>query len=155
MILSNGIGNYQMVELEKILNRAEEFHGHLGPFLVLGVRMGLIGLRELEVKRDEKKIRITAMLTYSIPFSCVIDGIQVATKCTVGNKKLVLKDSPGIAANFKLQNNNEITVIVNSIIFDRLKNELVSKKVPTERIRELAQLVASLQEDTLFTIQRK
>lgn len=35
-------------ELDVILKRAAEFHGHLGPFLVIGVRMGLIGLRELD-----------------------------------------------------------------------------------------------------------
>ncbi|UCB61543.1 MAG: formylmethanofuran dehydrogenase, partial [Candidatus Bathyarchaeota archaeon] len=36
-------------ELEDVIERAMEFHGHLGPFLVIGVRMALIGMRELEV----------------------------------------------------------------------------------------------------------
>ena len=85
-----------------------EFHGHLGPFLVLGVRMGLAGLRELKVKRGEKKLWVTAMLNYSIPISCALDGLQVATKCTLGNKKLRLLDSSGIAAKFELEDGKAI-----------------------------------------------
>jgi len=35
-----------MREVDVILERTEEFHGHLDSFLVIGARMGLIGLRE-------------------------------------------------------------------------------------------------------------
>ena len=97
----------QIKELDVILRKAEEFHGHLGPFLVLGVRMGLIGVRELEAKGNQEKLHVTAMLRNSVPFSCVIDGIQVATKCTIGNKKLRLRSSPEIAAKFELQNKEQ------------------------------------------------
>jgi len=73
-------------ELMSIVERAAEFHGHLGPFLVIGVRIGLIGLRELKIKKKNENLRVTAMLRNSVPFSCIIDGIQVATKCTIGNQ---------------------------------------------------------------------
>ncbi len=141
-------------ELDVILGRAEEFHGHLGPFLVLGVRIGLIGLRELEVKGDEK-LRVTTMLKYSVPFSCVVDGIQVATKCTIGNKKLRLRSSPGISAKFELQKGEQVTVTVDPAVFDRLKGELLSENVPPEEVRQLAQLIASMPEKELFMIRRK
>jgi len=144
-----------MEELDVILRKAEEFHGHLGPFLTLGVRMGLIGVRELRVKGNEEKLRITAMLKYSVPFSCVIDGIQVATKCTIGNKKLRLKSSSGITAKFELQNKEQITVIVNPTAFARLKSKLLSKDVPPEEVRQLAHHVASMPKEELFIIRRK
>jgi len=35
------------VRLEELVERGIRFHGHLGPFLVLGLRMGLLALREL------------------------------------------------------------------------------------------------------------
>ena len=142
-------------ELDVILNRAEEFHGHLGPFLVLGVRMGLIGVRELEAKGNQEKLRVTAMLRNSVPFSCVIDGIQVATKCTIGNKKLRLRSSSGIAAKFKLQRGEQVTVTVNSASFDKLKRKLLAENVPLEEVRQLAQIVASMPEEELFIIRRK
>ena len=39
--------NEEQEKIEAWVKTAADFHGHLGPFLVLGVRMGLIGLREL------------------------------------------------------------------------------------------------------------
>jgi len=141
-------------KLDATLKKAEEFHGHLGPFLTLGVRMGLIGIRELRVKRNEEKLRITAMLKYSVPFSCVIDGIQVATKCTIGNKKLRVKRSPGITARFELQRGEQVTVAVNPAAFEELKKELLSENAPPEEVRQLAQLVTTMPEEELFIIRR-
>ena len=142
-------------ELDAMLRKAEEFHGHLGPFLVLGVRIGIMGVREIGVKRNDEKLHITAMLKNSVPFSCVIDGIQVATKCTIGNKKLRLRNSSEIAAKFEVPSKEQVTVAVDPTAFDRLKKELLSEKVPAEKVRHLAQLVASMPEKELFIIRRK
>jgi len=138
-------------ELKATLDKAADFHGHLGPFLVLGVRMGLIGVRELGMKGNDEQLRVTAMTKDSTPFSCVIDGIQVATKCTIGNKKLRVKNSSGIAAKFELQNIEQITVTVNPATFNKLKSQLLSKNVPLE---ELARLVVSMPEEELFVVGR-
>jgi len=140
-------------ELMPIIRKAADFHGHLGPFLVLGVRMGLIGVRELGVKVNDEKLRVTVMSNYSVPFSCVIDGIQVATRCTVGNKRLRVKNSSGIVAKFELQNGEQVTVTVNPATFNKLKNKL-PENVSEEELRELALLVASMPEEELFIIGR-
>jgi formylmethanofuran dehydrogenase subunit E len=142
-------------ELIHTIKRAEEFHGHLGPFLVIGVRMGLIGVRELEVKKNSEKLRVTAMLRHQVPFSCVVDGIQVATKCTIGNRKLKLIDSPEIAAEFELQEGDKVTVTVNPTTFNRLRGSLLSENVPPEEVWKLAQMVASMLEEELFIIGNK
>jgi formylmethanofuran dehydrogenase subunit E len=142
-------------ELMSTIKKAADFHGHFGPFLVMGVRLGLIGVRELGVKGNDEMLRVTVMLKYSVPFSCVLDGIQVATGCTIGNKKLRLRNSSGIAAKFELQDKERLTVIVNPTAFVRLKSELLSENVPPEEVRNLAQLVASMSEEELFIIRRK
>lgn len=141
-------------ELDILLERAMEFHGHLGPFLVLGLRMGLAGLRELNINRGEKKLRVTAKLNYSIPFSCTVDGLQIATKCTIGNKKLKIRNHSGIVAKFELEDGKQITLQVNFVFFDRLKKELPSESMPGEEIRKLGLLVASMPEVELFTVSR-
>lgn len=141
-------------ELMFIVERAAEFHGHLGPFLVIGVRMGLIGLRELGIEKNDGNLRITAMLRDSVPFSCTIDGIQVTTKCTTGNQKLKLIDSPGIAAEFELQHREKVTVAVNPTTFNRLRNRLL-EDAPPEEARKLAWMVASMPEEKLFIIESK
>ena len=101
---------------EKIA-KAVDFHGHLGPFLVIGVRMADIGMRELGLRNNNPKLRITAHLKYSVPISCIVDGLQVTTKCTIGNQKLKLVDSSDIAAKFGLPNGKEVTVAVNPATF--------------------------------------
>ena len=145
----------QEQELRDLLSEAEEFHGHMGPFLVIGVRMGLIGLRELNAQRNDEKLHATAMLKYSVPLSCVIDGIQVAIKCTIGNKKLELKDSSEIAAKFELQDKGQIKVAVNPKTFSRLKGRLLAESVPPEETQKLVEIVASMPEEELFIIESK
>jgi len=142
----------QKRELKTILEKAADFHGHFGPFLVIGVRMGLIGIRQLEAEEHDKKLRVTAMLKHSVPFSCVIDGIQVTTKCTIGNKKLKLIVSSGIAAKFELQHKGQVTVMINPMAFNRLKHKLFSENVPPEKMEQLARMVASMPEEKLFII---
>jgi len=144
-------------ELMSIIERAEDFHGHLGPFLVIGVRMGLVGVRELGVKGREEKLRVIAMLRYSVPFSCIIDGIQIATKCTMGNKRLRLKRKPSqIAAKFELQDEEkEVNVLVNPITFQALKSQLLAEDIPPEEVRKLAHVIASMPEEELFTMRSR
>jgi len=142
-------------ELMKIVKKATDFHGHLGPFLVIGVRLGLIGIRELGLKKNDEKLHVTAMLRNSVPFSCVLDGIQVTTKCTIGNKKIRLKSSVGIAAKFELPTGRQVTIEVNPTAFERLKNELLRESFSSEEVRKLAQIVASMPEEELFIIGSK
>ncbi len=136
--------------MNNIIKKAADFHGHLGPFLVIGVRMGLIGLRELKLKKGTEKLHVAASLKYSVPFSCVLDGIQVTTGCTFGNQKLTLKNSLGIAAEFQLPNKKQVTVAVNQIVFSRLKKKLLSEKLSNHETEELAQLIAAIPEKDLF-----
>jgi formylmethanofuran dehydrogenase subunit E len=142
-------------ELIHTIKRATGFHGHLGPFLVIGVRMGIIGVRELEAKDNGNALRVTAILKYSVPFSCVIDGIQVATRCTIGNQKLNLIDSSGIRAEFELQQREKVTVTVNPTAFNRLKSRLLSENVSQEETEKLAYMIASMPEEELFIIENQ
>jgi formylmethanofuran dehydrogenase subunit E len=137
-------------ELDILLKRAVEFHGHLGPFLVLGLRMGLAGLRELNAKRGEKKLRVTVKLNYSIPVSCAVDGLQIATKCTVGNKKLRILNNSEIQAKFELEGRKQVTFTVNSVFFHILKRKLPSESGPNEAVRELARVNVFLRSSPLF-----
>ena len=60
----------------KTIKTAEDLHGHLGPFLVMVVRMWLLRLKKLKTKTGDEKLSVTASLKYSTPISCVLDGIQ-------------------------------------------------------------------------------
>jgi formylmethanofuran dehydrogenase subunit E len=140
-------------ELTNLIEKGAEFHGHLGPFLVLGIRIGLIGLRELGAQRKFGQINVTAKLKLSVPFSCLIDGIQIVTKCTVGNRMLKLENSQqGMAVDFRLRNSDKaLTVHISPEIVRYLMNKF-SERVSNE---ELAWKIASLPESQLFTIEKQ
>jgi len=136
------------VDLKGLIMKAAEFHGHLGPFLVLGIRAGLIGLRELAPEKF-RQMHVTVKLNPSVPFSCFIDGIQVTTKCTVGNGLLRLESSrEGISARFEIHSSQRVlTITVRSKVLKYLM-EMFSKGASNER---LAWEIASLPEEKLFT----
>jgi len=142
-------------ELESIVREAVAFHGHLGPFLIIGVRMGLVGLRELKTNGSDFDLHAIAILTSTPPFSCVIDGIQVTTHCTVGNGKLELQDKPGIiSAVFKSRNEKQATVTLKSTKYEELKKRLPRGR-QSYKIIQLAREIASTPEKDLFTIEKE
>ena len=84
---------------KELYDKAAEFHGHGGPFIIVGLRMGLTALRRLDAF-GWFNISCTAELKHEPPISCVIDGIQSSTGCTMGKNNICVKDSPGVAATF-------------------------------------------------------
>ena len=84
----------------ELYDRAVEFHGHGGPFMAIGLRMGLHALERLD-SGGWFGISCRAMLRWGPPDSCVIDGIQSSTGCTAGKRNLAVEECEGIAAEFR------------------------------------------------------
>jgi len=77
-------------ELDKVranrvlsLDDAAAFHGHKGPFLVIGYRAGKYAVEVLKPE-TEFDLETEAYIPYKTPYSCVLAGLQCATKCTWG-----------------------------------------------------------------------
>lgn len=140
-------------EIAVQMKDAARFHGHLGPFLVIGVRMGEIAKKQLGLK-DENRVGLDAWIRAPLypPFSCVIDGIQVATGCTVGNQKLKIEESPKeIRANFRLEGSNRtVKILVNSMVVRSLTDDM-SIGVNAEL---LATRVARMRKGQLFLFEK-
>jgi len=140
-------------ELTTLIKKAAEFHGHLGPFLVIGVRMGNMAKRTLKPNAEEnKRLQVAVKIPLLTPLSCILDGIQTTTQCTVGNQKLKTENSQKeITAHFKLQNSNKaIKVSVNPKRREELRKEM-SEGVTNE---ELARKIAGMPENQLFKIEK-
>lgn len=133
------------------IQKAEKLHGHLGPFLVIGVRMGKLAEKNLNTKNNE--LKATMKVPLSTPFSCVIDGIQATTKCTIGNQKLGIENSEKeITVLFEAKNpRKKLKVRVNQKVIDELKSKLL-KGTSNEA---LAWEIASMLENQLFTIEKQ
>ena len=141
-------------KLTSTIKNAEKLHGHLGSFLVIGVRMGKTVKRILNLNTgDNSELEATAKIPLLTPISCIIDGIQTTTHCTVGNQKLKIENSKKeIAVNFKLQySDRKLKVLVNPKIVEKLMNR-ISEGASNE---ELAWEIVRMPESQLFTIEKR
>jgi formylmethanofuran dehydrogenase subunit E len=113
--------------------------------------MGLTGLDKLDTRTKGKDLSITASLPLRVPFSCIIDGLQVVTTCTVGNQKLTLRDSEVIQAEFRRRENGQkIVVTLNNLVLEKLKTQLQHQDLADDQIRQLAFEIADMPESGIF-----
>jgi formylmethanofuran dehydrogenase subunit E len=141
-------------ELTSLISKAADFHGHLGPFLVIGVRMGSLAKRILNVNAGESnKLRVIARLPLLTPFSCILDGVQATTQCTVGNRKLRIENSQEkVIVNFEQQDSDKaLSIHVNPKILEELENRY-SKGASNE---ELAWEIVSMPQSKLFIMEKQ
>jgi len=84
------IGNlFAKADLEGLLRKAGELHGHLCPYLALGVRAGYVALTGMGVKQGLGMEQLLAIVETN---SCFSDGVQMVTGCTFGNNGLIYRD---------------------------------------------------------------
>jgi len=86
-----------MTDLQSLLDLCAQRHSHLCPRQVLGVRIGLAGMRALALQPPIKGKRLLAIVETD---GCFSDGVEVATGCTVGHRTLRVEDYGKIAAVF-------------------------------------------------------
>jgi len=87
-------------EHEKILKKIKEFHGHLGPYAVIGWKAGLIANELLGLKDGIKSIKAT-VYTGKTPYSCMVDGLQLSSNCTYGKRNIEIMDKGLLRIEFK------------------------------------------------------
>ncbi|HIE53098.1 MAG TPA: hypothetical protein EYP85_15210 [Armatimonadetes bacterium] len=71
------------------LEEARQFHGHLGPWLVVGLRMGEAALERLQA-RKYFGVHVRVECPPRPPQSCLVDGLQLSTGATCGKSNLEL-----------------------------------------------------------------
>ncbi len=69
------------MDLPEDLQDLQRFHGHLGVYVTLGLRMGTIGRRTFG---HYKGLRASVRSLPEPPMLCVVDGIQFSSGCTMG-----------------------------------------------------------------------
>ncbi|MEM2463885.1 MAG: formylmethanofuran dehydrogenase subunit E family protein [Candidatus Bathyarchaeia archaeon] len=134
------------------IKNAENLHGHLGPFLVIGVKMARLAKKILKVDRNKLwDLQVVVELPLITPYSCILDGIQAITQCTVGNRKLEVRSSDGsVVAIFKLKSQNKtLKIHVNNHVIEMLKEKL-AKGTSNE---DLAWKIADTPENQLFNVE--
>ena len=94
---------------------AVQLHGHLGPWLVAGVRMGAAGLREAGAK-GYFDVEVTAEGPLALPpHACFLDGVQVATGATLGKRNLKWTEAPRLTLRVKNVRTGKTAVIRSTV----------------------------------------
>jgi len=83
---------------DELVKGVVEFHGHLGPFLVLGLKAGL--LANSSFGKDCFRTKAIVMTDPSPPNSCFVDGVQFVTGCTMGKGNIELRKGKGVSVLF-------------------------------------------------------
>ena len=105
-----------------LLKAAGRFHGHIGPFLALGMRMGL--LANEAIGRDPFGVISEVTVEIRAPRGCLIDGIQYTTGCTMGKGNIrVTEDPVAIGARFE-RGSRVITVTARQDVVARMEGDL-------------------------------
>jgi formylmethanofuran dehydrogenase subunit E len=88
-----------MKSLDEYLEDAGRAHGHLCAGQVLGVRMAMLGLKQLGIDDPRGKDR-KRLVTYVEIDRCATDAVAVVTGCRLGKRALKFRDWGKVAATF-------------------------------------------------------
>ncbi|MBI1738189.1 MAG: TraR/DksA C4-type zinc finger protein [Acidobacteria bacterium] len=98
-----------MKSLDEYLELAERAHGHMCAGQVLGVRLAMLGVRELGLDpvKDRKRL-----VTYVEIDRCMTDAVALVANCRLGKRALKFLDWGKVAATFvDLQTGRAIRVV--------------------------------------------
>ncbi len=137
-----------MKTLDEYLELAEQAHGHICAGQVLGVRLAMLGLRELGIEdpvKDRKRL-----ITYVEIDRCVTDAVALVAGCRLGKRALKFFDWGKVAATFvDLQSGRAVRIVA------REASKNLAREMFPELDKELGQQKAyhALPDDALFETQ--
>ena len=131
-----------------LLVAAGRFHGHIGPFLAVGLRMGLLANERLG--RAPLDTEAWVKVEAEPPRSCAVDGIQFATGCTMGKANIRIEPDPqNISATFK-RGSKRIRVRLLEDFLKRIEVDL--EGVPEKAVIDYAFKIMDTQAEEIFEV---
>lgn len=106
------------------LREAIKFHGHLGPYLVLGILAGKLALNRLKAKKYFG-LKVIVWGASEKPRSCLIDGLQLSTGATYGKGNIEKKQAGKIKILFHCPDKNKRLKV---FLKEEVNKKLVSLK---------------------------
>jgi len=104
-----------------------KFHGHLGPNVIFGYRMG-----KLVKSVRPKDVVANVYCGTEVPLSCLIDGIQLSSGCTMGKNNIKVVGNGELKAEFVYKDGRVLTVSVKKDV-ERMLNDGITHDNEDER----------------------
>lgn len=86
-------------DFDKLLNESVKIHGHLCPGQVLGVKMSMLGLKNIGIEEPKGKDRKNIIVFVEMD-RCATDAVQSVTGCSLGHRTMKFMDYGKMAATF-------------------------------------------------------
>lgn len=138
-----------MKSLAEYLELAAVAHGHLCAGQVLGVRLAMLGLKELGI--DDPLAERKRLVTYVEIDRCVTDAVALVADCRLGKRALKFRDWGKVAATFcDLKTGRAVRIAAKESSKQAAKE--LFPDLPKEEGQQKA--YAQLSDDVLFTRER-
>jgi len=131
--------------VNETLKQIEQFHGHIGPYAVIGYRMGLIAKKKLGSNPFSKNAVVWTGTTP--PISCIVDGIQISSGCTYGKGNIIVKNKGIAKAEFSNKDGKQFQIFLKP----EIKNE-IDTKVTEENMIDYSEKMFDKSDEELFEI---
>lgn len=135
-------------EMKVSIEEARKFHGHLGAYLIIGIRIGEYAMEQLDAN-PHFDVEVEVECPSRPPVRCLVDGLQLSTGATYGKGNIKVKPQ-----------NKQVTVkVVSRKACRRIQLEL-HPDIPTKIARwyqetseaEVVQTVLAMDNSALFRV---
>lgn len=135
------------------LKEAVKFHGHLGPYLILGILAGELAVRKIRYKKYFG-LKVKVWGVDKKPKSCLIDGLQLSTGATYGKGNIEKLNGPAIKVEFyNRPNRKKVTLQFKQSLIEKLgeakthkDSEILAKQLYKTGYSELFDLKSNNQQ---------
>ncbi|MEN6369837.1 MAG: formylmethanofuran dehydrogenase subunit E family protein [Thermotogota bacterium] len=127
------------IDIDATVERGALLHGHFGPFLVVGIRMGLLALELLE-HPGYFGLEAHSEAGWTPPLSCLNDGIQIGAGCTTGKGNLIVAARTRPCVRFTTESGRSATIELRREILAEIRGGQVDEFGTTLRHRPSEEL---------------
>ena len=113
--------------MNETLRQIERFHGHLGPYAIIGYKMGEIANKKLGSDPFSKKAVVWTGTTP--PLSCIIDGLQMSSGCTLGKGNILVHQDDSPKVQFTSKNGKKIEITLKSSIKQEIDTTVTEENI--------------------------
>jgi formylmethanofuran dehydrogenase subunit E len=128
-------------------------HGHVGPWNVLGWRIGQSALREFETKWGGHELDIVCYVPMRTPYTCMADGLVMGTGNCLGRLDIRLAEVMSMElVNVAVCRKDGTGPVL--VFRPRLEYLRHIQKPKAEELEELSRECSRMKEEELFRIER-
>ena len=113
--------------MNETLKQIERFHGHLGPYAIIGYKMGEIANKTLGSDPFSKKAVVWTGTTP--PLSCIIDGLQMSSGCTLGKGNILVHPEGSPKVQFTNNDGKQIEITLKPSIKQEIDTTVTEENI--------------------------